>query len=139
MYNSREAKEAAFYHDSDIEPTKIRYRSHLSPSIRYGSGGRHIFKAFPLKPMVGRSNRPFPEVQVADQVWENRRGSKFVSVKNTIVGCSGRGLERKMREEDETRYWPWMTDIEIAWQPPTEPLQVDLLEMAKPNTRKSED
>jgi len=127
-HTSRENKEATFYHDSDVEPTKIRTRSTLSPSIRFGPGGKQTVQkawwaAANSGVRIGPSNRPRPVEQLEDEFWEEK------------TTCSGHLNPYEDGDEDETRYWPWMTDMEMKWQPPTGAPVVDLLEMAKPSKR----
>jgi len=127
---SRENKEAAFYHGSDAEPTKIRPRSHLSPSVRYRGGKGSSYKAWwgdaNSKVRIGPSNRPRPDERMADEVLDE----------HAITLAHTRHVMGTIDQDDETRYWPWMTDMEKEWQPPVQIPQIDLLAMAKPNKRK---
>lgn len=141
MNSSKESKEATFYHNSDLEPIKIRSQSHLTPSTRRGPGGKHHISLkrhdFWSYKTIGRgfASRPFPEEQLQNEVWEHRTAPRSTASTASVVGDAGREVG-VVDLEDETRYWPWMTDMELAWQPPDEHPVIDLLQMAKPNKRK---
>jgi len=110
----------------------------LSPSIRYGpGGGATIYKpwwgAAKAKIGAGPANRPRPDERVEDALWEERTA---LAIEPGRPGPVRMGNERGADWEDETRYWPWMTEMEMEWQPPANAPVVDLMEMAKPNRRK---
>lgn len=133
MFTSRESKEAAFFHDSDLEATKIRDRCHKSPSTQFGiTGSRPRNRKILEKGHNGLSSNRLvldADGSVAHQIWTRRTrtrpGPKIDS-----------GQIEEDGEEDVTRHWPWMSDTELAWQPPAERPEINLLEMAKPNRRK---
>jgi hypothetical protein len=133
MATSRTSKEATFYHNSDHESTKIKVRSTLSVSARIGRGGRHSSRpSHPSKVDIGRgaANRPYAVARVADQFWEEETGYAEYGKPKVIPNSDG------TEGEDETRFWPWMTDMEKEWEPPSDRPELDLLAMAKPTKRK---